>query len=324
MDLPRRRRRPARLVWTAVLLLIGLFAAACGGGQDAYKEFDGDEAAQMYESERAGATADVAADMAYDADMAYAEQPIPLPPIEPGAPTGRHVVRSAEIIIETTDTTAAFDDVLAIAERAGGYAATTDISRDEAGMVSGWVTLRVPSDRLDDVVRDIEDTGESVPRSRIDEYDVSMDVVDVEARLSNLRAFETELLALLREVREGDPSAEDLVTVFERIRSVRQEIDQLEARQTALRDQVSMATVHVGIQQKRTAADVSWTPSGTLADALEATARLLTNVADGVIWLVVTVLPIALTVLLLPALIVWIWWRRRRERADASSGPTDS
>lgn len=315
-------RRRLQVIWMAALLLLALLVAACGGQDDSVEAFDGDVAGQSYEAERSAAMPEMATDMA---DMAVDESSPPLPPIEPGAPTGRHVVRSAEIIVQTTDTTAAFDDILAIAERAGGYAATTDISRDDAGMVSGWVTLRVPSDRLEDVVRDIEATGETVPRSRIDEYDVTMEVVDVEARLSNLQTFETELLALLREVREGDPSAEDLVTVFERIRSVRQEIDQLEARQTALRDQVSMATVHVGIEQKRTASDVSWSPSGTLADAFEATARLLTNVADGVIWLLVTVVPIAIAVLAVPTLVFWIWWRRRRRepRPDAVA-PSDN
>ncbi len=307
---PRARRRLG--VGTAVVLVVALLLAACGSGEDSAAGFS-DEPADFEVPEMAPSAADAAERGFATADGGGIE---PVPPILPGAPTGRHVVRSAEVAIETFDTTEAVDDVIGVAERAGGYAATIDVSRSTGGIVSGWVTLRVPADRLEAVVAEIEAVGETVLRSRIDEYDVTMEYVDVEARLGNLRAFEDELLALLTEVRESSPDAENLLRVFERIREVRAEIDQLEARQTALSDQISMATVHVNISQRRTAAEVTWGPGSTVRDAFAATVRLLTNVADGIIWAVVTVLPIAIAVLALPAIVIWRLLRRRSHRRN--------
>ncbi|MEX0869061.1 MAG: DUF4349 domain-containing protein [Nitriliruptoraceae bacterium] len=301
-----RTRRRSVIVASALFTLLALLVSACGG-EDA-GDFDG---AEMSTSDSAGAMpAPMEAEERALADDGGGSDPIP--PIEPGAPTGRHVVRSADITIRVDEPDRATDTVIAIAERAGGYAATIDVSNDDVGLSYSWLTLRVPTDRLEDVVDEIADVGDEVPHSRIDEYDVTMEVVDIDARLSNLRAFEDELLQLLTEVRESEPDAEALLAVFSRIREVRAEIDQLEARQTALEDQIDYATIHVGIEQHRAAAEIAWDPGSTLRDAFAATVRLLTVVVDGVIWTVVTVLPIAVAVLALPALVGVVVWRRRR------------
>lgn len=184
--------------------------------------------------------------------------------------------------------------------------------------------MRVPSERLDSIMADIEAIGTRVPVSRVDEFDVSSEVADVEARLANLRAFETELLDLLAEVRERGGGAEDLVVVFERIRHVRWEIEHLEARERQLGDEVSMATVRVQLIQEAgppSATDVQWRPSDTLATAWAATVRGLAWLGDAVIWLVLTVLPLALVILAVPAGLTWWLWRRHRARRAALRPP---
>ncbi len=313
----RRRPRVRRLVAGLVLLLVAAFVLAACGGSD-----DSGDAGMWDQVEAADGRAMLDSSADFEVPASPGEMGV-MPPQPIGSPTGRHVVRSAEVVIDALDPQAALDEVIDIARRADGYAATLDVSTSPDGTVSAWVTLRVPADRLDAVVADIEAVGVTVPRSRVDEYDVTMEMVDVEARLDNLESFEQELLALLTEVREGDGGAEELLLVFERIREVRAEIDQLTARRVALRDQVDMATVNVGIQQRRTAADVSWSPADTVRDAFAALAQGLTRVADGVIWLVVTILPVAVVVAA-PFVVLFVIWRRRaarRRTADRIGSP---
>ncbi|MEX2561906.1 MAG: DUF4349 domain-containing protein [Nitriliruptoraceae bacterium] len=326
---PTQRRRPVRrrksriqLVVIAAVAALSLLLAACGGSDSGETSADG-----MWVEYAEPGLAQEAFDVA-ESPAAAEERGMPTEPGPPisGAPTGRSVIRSGEIWLETRDTAAALDDVLAVARQAGGYAATTDLRRSEDGAVTGTVTLRVPSERLDEVMAELEAIGTSVPLSRIDEYDVTTEVTDVEARLMNLRAFEAELLDLLAEVRRGGGGAEELVVVFERIREVRWEIEHLEARERSLDDQISMATIHVRIQQPAgppSAGDVTWRPSDTLVSAWAATVRTLAFLADAVIWFALTIVPIALILLALPGAAVW-WWYRRRVRSTTPAAVPDT
>lgn len=245
-----------------------------------------------------------------------------------GAQAGRRVIRTAELVLESSDTSELLGRIRAVAERAGGYTATSDLQRDDDGVVRGVLTLRVPTETLAEVVEDLEELGDSVPVNRIDERDVTGEYSDMQARIDNLTAYESELRALLADVRETTTEPEDLLRVFERIRTVREEIDLIEGRLAALGDQVSLATVTVtlrptddngaGIEEE------SWAPGETFREALAATGRLLTALVDGLIWFVVTGVPVLLAFFGLPALGIWLlirWLRRNRpERPTDGAG----
>ncbi len=317
---PRRRRR-----LVAIAAFVALFAAACAA-DDSFEATTMDAGSPDVATAERG-VAEPMFDEAVDVDVpAPPGDDMPVPPSD--APTGRHVIRSAYLELEADDTAELLDAIVRAAERAGGYAATTDLARDADGVVTGWLTLRVPSERLDDLVATLEDLADAVPSSRVDEYDVTWEVTDVEARLSNLRAFETELLALLGEVREATPDADELLSVFERIRQTRLEIEQLEARRASLADQVSMSTVNVHITQTPAppaASDVEWLPVETLREAWAATVRTFAMIGDAAIWLLVTALPVIAVVVVLPVVvIVGLVRRRRRNRPAPPPPPADA
>lgn len=243
------------------------------------------------------------------------------------ADAGRRVIRTATLELEVEDTAAAADRIVGIATDAGGFVAETDLQRDREGVVRGSITLRVPTAKLFDTVEALDELAVAVPVRRIDERDVTAQTTDLRAQRDNLRAYETELNALLGDVRDSAERADELLVVFERIREVRGEIDRLDAQLASLGDRVALATITVGLRPAASAlpvADPSWSAGETVRDALTATARALTGIADGAIRLLLTVLPIAL-LLAAPILVpgVWIWRRRRRRTPDGpSSGGT--
>jgi hypothetical protein len=305
---PVRPSRHALRAATAILAA-GLLLAACGG-DDAVEEAGW---AAVESMPAPGIAEDMAVERA-DVDGATGA------PADPGvAVDGRAVVRTAYLELVVDDGAAAVEDAIAIAEAAGGYVAGTYLSRGEDGTISGSLTLRVPTDRLDAVVDELDALARSVPTRSVDEYDVTDQLTDLDARLTNLRAYETELRALLTEVRERGGSVEELVAVTDRLNQVRIEIDATEGWQRQLADQVTLSTVTVSITPARAATPVGggWDLPGVLRDAVAALVTLGRWLVIGAVWAVVVVLPVGV--------VLWAVRRaararrRRRDRRDAAA-----
>lgn len=228
-------------------------------------------------------------------------------PVQVGGDTaGRQVIREAHLTLASDDPDATVEAVTAAVERVGGFVAGTDLTR-EGGVLVGTVTLRVPATELPDALGRIEAAGAEVTARQLSSRDVTTKVADVAAQLRNLRALEEELLALLAEAR-AEGGTEDVLRVFDRIRTVRDEIERLEGRRTTLADLVALATITVSIEpsvdllaqtaEQRDPVASPWSPVRQLDRAWQATLGGMQGVANLAIWLVVTVLPLVLVVVL--------------------------
>lgn len=298
--------------WVVVLVGLALVVSACGSAGD---DVD-DAAADEGEHDTAGA---------YDEGW-ESEEPDGAPqsdsddsagqdtdPIATSAATGRRVIRTAQLVLEVDEPAEAAQEVFAIAERRGGFVAETDLERDADGDVRGSITLRVPSAQLVDAVEELDRLATAVPVRRLDETDVTSEVADLDAQVRNLTTYERELTELLADVRTTTDRPDDLLVVFERVRSVREEIDRLEARVAVLADQVALSTISVTLRPSPTEVTIAatgWSPGEQTRNALAATSRALTGIADVTIWIVLTALPIAL-VLGSPVALGALLWRRR-------------
>ena len=302
-----RRRSP---VVPAAVLTLALLTAACGGEDDA----GFDVADQM--SMPAPGMPDIAFEGSASFDRGVETVPSVSSSVEGRADDGRAIVRNASIELVVDDGAAAVDAVAAQAILFGGHVTTTALSRDEDGTVSGTLVLRVPAERLDELVDALDDLARSVPFRTIDEMDVTLELSDLDARLANLGAFEDELRTLLTEVRERDGTVEGLVAVAAQLNAVRTDIDMFEGRRIQLADQVAMSTVFVSVSQARSTTPVvgTWDLPTVVRDALAATVRIGQLVVEGVVWLLLTIVP-ALVALVVSVGIVRAV-RRRRAPAD--------
>ncbi len=302
-----RRRSP---VVPAAVLTLALLTAACGGEDDA----GFDVADQM--SMPAPGMPDIAFEGSASFDRGVETVPSVSSSAEGRADDGRAIVRNASIELVVDDGAAAVDAVAAQAILFGGHVTTTALSRDEDGTVSGTLVLRVPAERLDELVDALDDLARSVPFRTIDEMDVTLELSDLDARLANLGAFEDELRTLLTEVRERDGTVEGLVAVAAQLNAVRTDIDMFEGRRIQLADQVAMSTVFVSVSQARSTTPVvgTWDLPTVVRDALAATVRIGQLVVEGVVWLLLTIVP-ALVALVVSVGIVRAV-RRRRAPAD--------
>ena len=293
-----------------VLALAGVLVASCGGAEDASKTDDFSPPMAEPMPAPGMPSGDIARESEADFGMGGSAPDV--------VSDGRAVVRSASIELVVDDGARAVEQVSALAAEFDGQVASTFLSRADDGTVSGSLTLRVPAERLDEIVEALDALARAVPFRSIDEYDASLELSDLDARIANLRAFERELLELLTEVRERDGTVEGLVTVSDRLREVRTEIDVIVGRRTQLADRVALSSVHVSIRQARSTTPVvgTWDLPGVVRDALAATLRLGQLAVEGVVWVALTVIPAAAVAFVVVSGVRAI----RRRRSDVTGG----
>jgi hypothetical protein len=226
----------------------------------------------------------------------------------------RKVIRNAELSIEVSSPAAAEANVSRLVERLGGFIASSDreVTADEGQRSEARVSLslRVPSDKLDQALREIKALGRGAETEKIGSEDVTDEYIDVDARITNQRRLETQLAGILAQATNVDGA----LKVHQELTTVRTEIDRLEGRKRFLESESSLAKISLALSPLRPI--VSATPTGfgvdvrrAATDAADVSKALITFMirATGVI------LPLSV-MLGLPVLGIVLWFRRRQRR----------
>ena len=137
-------------------------------------------------------------------------------------------------------------------------------------------------------------------------------VVDLEARISNLEASE----ASYRVLAERAERVEDVLAVQSRLDEVRGEIEQLRAQLENVSDQADLSTLTVTLIPSAAPVQAQaegWDPGARLAEAVAALVGVGQGVLNVLIWIGIVALPIlvVLGILLLIGLRVTAEIRRR-------------
>lgn len=241
----------------------------------------------------------------------------------------RQVIRRAGLQLHATNTRSTYEEITRLVQSVGGFVADATVSptTSEDAQPEITLTLRVPVDHLDDTLKAIKDVADEVVSETQGAEDVTDQFVDLEARLTNSKALETELRALLRETRmRENADADEILEVFDKLSSVRGEIEQLQGQLDYLSDLTALATVDVGITQTPAAAplvDEPWTPSETVRVAIGNLVAGLQNAADWLINFALYALPMLL-IMVGPLVLIGVFvYRRFFRRGDqpAPAGP---
>ncbi len=128
----------------------------------------------------------------------------------------------------------------------GGYVENSNFRSVNEKERQGHMTVRIPQEKFDESMDYFEEFGDVLSRSTSSE-DVTMEYVDMEARLNNLERQEERYLDILDEA----ANVEEIMEVEARLREVREEIEAMTARLESLEDQVSFATIDIRISEER-------------------------------------------------------------------------
>ena len=185
------------------------------------------------------------------------------------------------------------------------------------------ITVRIPAAALDATMTQIRPLAIRVESENITGQDVTEEYTDLQARLRNLEATETELLALLTQVRENQGKAEDILAVYRELTTIRGEIESLKGRQQYLERMTALATIQIEIRPKAAPTAIiepaAWSPVVTANRAL----RALVDVSKALASLAIYVIFLS-PVVIVPAIVLWLIVRalqRRRARRAAKATP---
>lgn len=151
------------------------------------------------------------------------------------------IIRSADIRIKVRCVVTASEEAKEIVEGMGGMVTNTSAYEDDAGNKAMRVTLKVPSEKLDEALEKLAGLGE-VKEEDIRAKDVTEQYVDLEARLKNAKRLERRLQTLLEDKKA---KLEDVIKIEKELGRVREKIESMDARKRYFDSRVSMSTIEV-------------------------------------------------------------------------------
>ena len=231
----------------------------------------------------------------------------------------RMIIWTGDVSLIVKDTEKSLEEVEAIAKDLGGYVVNSRSWYQEE-QLRARLTIRVLAGEFDAAMASLKELAIKVENRNVSTQDVTEEYTDLDARLRNLEATETELLELLTEVRERTGKAEDILAVHREVSNIRGQIEQVKGRMQYLEKMTAMATINVELIPDELAKPIviaGWRPTGTAANALRTLVRTLQRIVDAAIWLIIAVLP-TLVVIAIPFVILWAIWRRWRRRKKAA------
>jgi hypothetical protein len=162
----------------------------------------------------------------------------------------REIIANAQATVRVDDVSVAVEEVAALAERSGGFVESTDISAEpidvgtsmppQPGSGYGWISIRVPSADLTDVIDTLGDTG-VVVSSSISKQDVTSTAIDLRARVEATRSSVERLTELMSQ----SGSVAELIEAEVALTDRQAQLESYEQQLTALEDQVAMSSLQV-------------------------------------------------------------------------------
>ncbi|WP_072622615.1 DUF4349 domain-containing protein [Spirulina major] len=234
------------------------------------------------------------------------------------APTATlpQLIKRAEVTLAVDSLGTALDELTALVRQRQGDVLTLELNEGDRRSPQAFLQVRIPQAELERTMEDLQTIG-TIRQQRITAEDVSNQLVDLDARLRNLRRTEASLL----EIMERSGSMADVLTVSKEVSAVRQQIEQIDAQASHLRNQVAFSTLTMTLET--TAIAPSTRPP--LSSQLGATWQQASDSLQGV-----TLGFLRLGVWLLVYSPYWLgmgaiaWAVRRRQRAIAPPRTTDS
>lgn len=199
------------------------------------------------------------------------------------------------------------DDALAKASQKmstlGGYlAGSSRRGSDDRAVAS--VTYRIPAARWDDALVGIRDLAEKVLDEQSQSQDVTGQVVDLGARITNLEATEAAMQAIMQKATK----ISEILEVQGQLTEIRGQIEQATAERKHLQEQAAYSTLTVNFSLKPAQAVVEtqkgYDPAREVDEASASLVGMLQGVATAGIWFGIVWLPVLAALGLVTAVVI--------------------
>ena len=155
----------------------------------------------------------------------------------------RKVILNASLSLGVNDVAAAFSEASRLTRASGGYVEKSSYVGSDLGdskQRAATLTLRVPADQYDSLLASLRGiSGAKVNSEGSKSSEVTEQYTDLQSRLRNLERTEQSYLKLLEQAK----SIQDILTVNDRLDSVRSQIEQIQGRLNVLDKMTDHATI---------------------------------------------------------------------------------
>lgn len=237
-----------------------------------------------------------------------------------GARDDARIIRTGSIELEVTDVPRALRTARDAIVALGGYVGASNTSNSDE-RPSAQITYRIPANRWEDALdalRSLNGLTTRVVTEQTQAVEVTGQVIDLEARIRNLRASETALQGIAAKATK----ISDVLEVEARLTDVRGQIEQLTAQLQDLNDRAGYATLTAYFSVPVVAVEAAgkdWEPATVVDEAAASMITILQGLASAGIWFLIVWLPILLVLGLVAALAIRV--ARRTGIGRRSSGP---
>lgn len=300
------------------LIVISLVIVGCGGASSALAPVVNPLAPGGGGAVSAGASAAPSAAGGEDSGNGQVGQPVQ-------AVDDAKIVRTGSIDLQVTDVARALDAARTGIRGMGGYIGASQTSNGNDSPVA-TVTYRLPVARWEDalvLLRSLSGLTTKVVDEQTQAVEVTGAIVDLQARIRNLRASETALQGIASRAAK----ISDVLEVQAQLTEVRGQIEQLTAQLTDLSDRASYATLTASFSVPVVAVDAAakgWEPARVVDEASATLVDILQALTTAGIWFAIVWLPllVALAIIVGVATVVLrrlgILSRGRREPAPVA------
>lgn len=233
----------------------------------------------------------------------------------------RIVIQNGNITIVVADPAQSMETIKQMAKEMGGFVVSADLRNatlsNGSEVPRASITIRVPSEQIDEALRRIKaESSQPAVSETINSQDVTSEYVDLQSRLKNLEAAETELQKIMEEASR----TEDVLAVYNQLVQIREQIETVKGQIKYYEQSAALSAISVELIVDEAIQPLQiggWQPQGVAKNAVEALLKTFQGLSYILIWLVIYVLPILLVLFIifgLPPLLLIRYLRRRSAR----------
>ena len=238
--------------------------------------------------------------------------------------TERLVIQNVDMSIVVPDPEARMDEIADMAVAMGGFVVSSNLYQSSYGpneiiVPEARMTVRVPSERLDEALETIKEGAVDVNYENRSGEDVTSQYVDLQSRLKAKQAAEEKLLEFLEEATD----TEDALSVYVQLQQIQSEIEVLKGQIQYYEESAALSAISIQLiaEEKVEPIEIGgWRLQGTVNDAVQDLILFTQGFTRFLIRFVLTILP-ALILIAVPAFLLFLGARAlfRRFRRSKSS-----
>jgi hypothetical protein len=201
--------------------------------------------------------------------------------------TERLVIKNASlsIVVDNPDETIA--TITQMTNGMGGFVVTLNTyqaSFGSQGQIAEQanMTIRVPSEKLDDALTQIKALAVEVRSENISGQDVTGEYTDLKSRLTNLEAAERQLQSIMEEATK----TEDVLAVYNQLVYTREQIEVIKGQMKYYEESAALSAITLDIAPNIATQPIEiggWHPEGVAKESIETLIRLVQGLVDFVI-----------------------------------------